>query len=908
MLSGELLIALVAAANVALLSAQNGISLSPANVGGLSRASVSGCCQCEDAITNEEAGVITIRVLSAGGETFRHIYEMIETGAREFEVEMDGRVSIVVEEVANLNQLADEIRNNAILDVAYFDGFVSNPGVVGSAVTRGGFMDLSEFVRESLDLDWLDILPAFRDSVLVYDGKPYMFPLDGDVHSLFYRRDVLEHFNLSVPRTWDEYVEVAKSTHGQTFNGTRLDGSCVGRAKHSVGQYYANLVLSSHSQALGTKSGFLFDVQDMTPLAGEALAETIRQLEEQNRYGSEDELETIGGGEDVSQNIKRFIADGACVLTYNWGDNFKRHLSSDSKVMSVVGVAPTPGSTKILDRSTGKLVPCTAEICPYGEDHPDIGRVNRAPYAAFGGWAAAVANNDSPLRQRSTSDFFAFVSSSRESRLGVIPNATGMLFNGQDPFRSSHLIVEEWMDQGYTQEGVESYLDTILTSLSSKNLALDIRFPQEDKIMDVLDAKIHDHLKRVRSNKIAEADRERERLAVANAISDEWESIIKNYDNDGRGVEPGILELYQKSLNIYKPPHDYNYIGNMRYYGWTIASIAVVLSLVMGIWVLKNRSNRIVRASQPIFLGLICLGSFLMAAGIYPLNIDDENTSDRGCSIACMATPWFIGCGFSVSFSSLLAKTIRINRLFGAATKFARITVTVKDVMKPFVAFTSVNVVLLLIWTLVNPLVFVRHEISITSSFGICEPKYKSGVRLIPIVLFGVLNCCTLVVANIQAYRARRISDEYSESKFVFISLVSILQAVVLGAPVAFITVEHPRIFTCVVSSFVFIITTTLLLLIFVPKILLLRKKIKEKKAQEEKRTATTGDGAGAAATTRSKDSNAMGYAVGFRANFSSEVSRVVCSLLCASTALDLTFFSFFRFCLIRTKIKNWNI
>ena len=116
--------------------------------------------------------------------------------------------------------------------------------------------------------------------------------------------------------------------------------------------------------------------------------------------------------------------------------------------------------------------------------------------------------------------------------------------------------------------------------------------------MDILDSKIHDHLKRVRSNEIAEDDRASERLAVATAISDEWTSIINTFDNDRRGAESGILELYQKSLNIYKPPHDYNYIGNMRYYGWTIASIAVVLSLVMGVWVLKNRRKRIIRASQ----------------------------------------------------------------------------------------------------------------------------------------------------------------------------------------------------------------------------------------------------------------------------------------------------------------------
>ena len=195
------------------------------------------------------------------------------------------------------------------------------------------------------------------------------------------------------------------------------------------------------------------------------------------------------------------------------------------------------------------------------------------------------------------------------------------------------------------------------------------------------------------------------------------------------------------------------------------------------------------------------------------------------------------------------------------------------QVLGPFVAFTSANVALLLIWTLVNPMVFVRHQTSLTSSFGICEPKYMGGARLIPIVLFGVLNCCTLVVANIQAYRARRISDEYSESKFVFISLVSILQAVILGAPVAFITVKQPRIFTCVVSSFCFIITTTLLLLIFVPKILLSRKKIKEKRA---------GEGTG----VRLQESNtAEGILAMKRSptrNFSLEVSRVVCSSSCA--------------------------
>jgi len=70
-----------------------------------------------------------------------------------------------------------------------------------------------------------------------------------------------------------------------------------------------------------------------------------------------------------------------------------------------------------------------------------------------------------------------------------------------------------------------------------------------------------------------------------------------------------------------------------------------------------------------------------MGGGIYPLGIDDEIVSVQGCNIACMASPWFFGLGFSCAFSALFAKTLRVNKLFGAANSFQRIKVTVKDVM-----------------------------------------------------------------------------------------------------------------------------------------------------------------------------------------------------------------------------------
>lgn len=799
-------------------------------------------CECDsgnsaggiqDATTAGEA--TTIRILSVGGTSFKSMKDLVDANARAFEESVNGRVNIIVEDVGDLGTMANEIRSNADLEEGYFDGFVSNPGVVGTAVQKGGFMDLGSYVHESSDLDWLDILPAFREVITTYDGKVYMLPLDGDVHSMFYRIDVLDHFGLSVPRTWDEYVDVAKAVHGKTYNGVELIGSCVGRVKSCVGAYYASTVLASYTQTGGTKSGYLFDPNDMTPLAGEALAEAIRQLEEQNRFGADDELEDCGGGETTSNNIKHFLTEGTCALTYNWGDNYKLHLSSTSKVGGLVGVAPLPGSTKVLDRETGKLMPCDAELCKFGTKYDDLGWVNQSPYAAFGGWAAGVAGNVSPLRQRFAADFFSYASSSIRSQLGVIPNATTPLeqMNGQDPYRQSHLIVEKWEKKGYPPEGFTTYRDTLLSSLSSENLAIDIRFPESDKIFGTLDSKIFDYLQRVKNNEVADANRGAERRAVAESISTEWTSIIETFDQERSLSSPPIIEQYQRSLGIYRPPQDYNYVGNVRYFVFFLASIVVLSSIGFAVWVTLKRKTHTVRASQPIFLILICLGTLLMGGGIYPIAIDDEIASIQGCDIACMIRPWFMGCGFSCAFSALFSKTLRINKLFGAAKQFTRMTVTVQDVMKPFIVLSSMNIILLSIWTAINPMVWERTQTTPTSSYGSCKPQSTSGASFVPMVLFGLLNVGTLVAANVQAFRARGISDEFSESKYVAIALASILQAMIIGGPIALMTLESPKVFTLIVSAIVFIIAMSLLMLMFVPKVLMVKKKAKEKEKEE---------------------------------------------------------------------------
>jgi len=54
-----------------------------------------------------------------------------------------------------------------------------------------------------------------------------------------------------------------------------------------------------------------------------------------------------------------FVA-GRCALSLDWGDIGSLAVDPEqSVVQDKVGAVITPGSTEVIDRATGKLVPCT---------------------------------------------------------------------------------------------------------------------------------------------------------------------------------------------------------------------------------------------------------------------------------------------------------------------------------------------------------------------------------------------------------------------------------------------------------------------------------------------------------------------------------------------------------------------
>ena len=136
-------------------------------------------------------------------------------------MKVNPNIDIQIKLAPTMPALFEEIENDAKSGGGLFDAYYTNPVILGSAAVTGAFLDLSEYVKESPYADWTDVLLALRTHVTTFEDKIYIILLDGDTHTMFYRKDVLDHFGLQPPRTWNEYNEVAAAVHGKTFNNIK---------------------------------------------------------------------------------------------------------------------------------------------------------------------------------------------------------------------------------------------------------------------------------------------------------------------------------------------------------------------------------------------------------------------------------------------------------------------------------------------------------------------------------------------------------------------------------------------------------------------------------------------------------------------------------------------------------------
>ena len=141
---------------------------------------------------------------------------------------------------------------------------------------------------------------------------------------------------------------------------------------------------------------------------------------------------------------------------------------------------------------------------------------------------------------------------------------------------------------------------------------------------------------------------------------------------------------YTQPKDLPPPSGDPNYPpDSLRGLALFFCAFSIVTAFGFGLWTWFKRSTRVIQASQPFFLYLVCTGVIMVAASIIPYSINDKNRNleTEDCSWACTAVLWLLFPGISIVFSALFTKTYRINLIMKNSKKFRRIKVTIRQTL-----------------------------------------------------------------------------------------------------------------------------------------------------------------------------------------------------------------------------------
>ena len=459
---------------------------------------------------------VVVNILTRPGPVIAQ--RIVERG-EEFKAMTGAEIRVAEVPFAELFQkiLTDWATGTKSIDVGVF---ASGWGV--ELVSGGLVENLDSYIAADTKIDLDDIAPYFRDFNQKVEGSTYFITLDGDFQMLYYRTDVFAENGLEPPRTWEDYLSAAAAIHGQDMNGDgEADyGSCIFKKRNAQSYFAVQSMAASRVQSKGTAEGLYFNPETMQPKINNAAWKKAFEIyQETGKYGPPDEL-----NQDIG-DTRGLVTSGRCGMAIDWGDIGPLSIEEGSAINDKIGAVMMPGSTEVLDVDSGKLVACDADACPHAVDG-----VNFAPFAAFGGWTAAISKASDDQVKQAAYDFLSYMNQAAQSNVDVT-----MGWTGYNPYRNSQLNdTSGWVKAGFSQAAAENYLGAIKDSLNNPNMASDFRIPGAQQYTGVV---LDRELARFLAGEIT-VDQ-----ALEN-IEEGWEEITDDFGRDEQAA------IYSLSLGI----------------------------------------------------------------------------------------------------------------------------------------------------------------------------------------------------------------------------------------------------------------------------------------------------------------------------------------------------------------------
>mgnify|MGYP003866721555 CR=1 FL=1 len=284
------------------------------------------------------------------------------------------------------------------------------------------------------------------------------------------------------------------------------------------------------------------------------------------------------------------------------------------------------------------------------------------------------------------------------------------------------------------------------------------------------------------------------------------------------------------------PEEDYNFLGQpWLIFGYCAFGLTCLTGLICFIWMCMYQNKNVVRASQPLFLGILVCGAVISAGSLITLGFQTEyrylkdpmtgqltdvpNPYVETVDLCCMLSFWFWGLGFAIMFAALCAKIHRIKLIYNSGAAMRRRRVEPKDVFSVMVVLFAAECAILLSHTLISPSQWertVQLEVDgyVLESTGECTSEMSELFALIQVFFHAA---CVLY-ALFLCWQTSDIPSEFNESKQISLSVLCIFQVSILAIPIGVMTQGQPDVEYFVKLATVFLPAYTVLALIFFPK------------------------------------------------------------------------------------------
>jgi len=705
-------------------------------------------------------------------------------------------ITVNVNELEWQNQIP-EVMGDLLDGSVVYDGFITRPDWLVdffSCEACPGYptvlQDLSELVRRDPNIQWTDVAPYFRSLNSNFGGQLLGITLDGDIQSIYYRADILEQFNLPMPRTWNEMIAQVK----QLTNGADVDWNDDGEPDYGICAYGGNSFFFNHiasvMQSKGPTQGTLFDLDTLEPLCNNTAFKTAAlEFAEFYRYGPMG-LPPVFRWQD-SERL-RFL-NGRCVFLLDWSDMtaaFNASVYRDSIAM----IPLFPGSTHVADEN-GELISCAdyPEECPYAVTYEDGLVVNHAAYMPVS-WTGAVSAQIPPRRRQALYKFFAYLSQPDISIMDVVDDLTGA-----NPYRFSQLELEPWVAVGFPPVATQRMLDSVNSILKVKNQLPSLRVYNTNAYTVLYDGVVNSAFNTS--------------LNIDDIVRKLYKDLDALTDQVGRIRQ---LQLYRSNLGL--PPKSFDeevFVSDgARYAMIAVASVCAALTLAVAVLVIVKRKVKVFHfASVNYCLGIL-LGAVLCFVAVILYSVEPTTGS-------CTSALWMVMVGISLMLGTLFAKTYRAWRLFDNQ-RLSKVRLRDIDILPVVLVVVGLALVILVVWTA------VEMPTPTPTKDGVGDDEYivvcnssNNGLAffITTVCYFGVL----LLVACLLGFKTRKAGEAFNESKLVALSVYNLAFCSVLLVVVVLVLNDPDARFILVCVAVLIGVFFTVAIL-FVPKIYILAR------------------------------------------------------------------------------------